>query len=130
MADGSEQGTMDQDLRHQHPPHLLHLQIRPPAHEIRRHNHQLRLHKRLRRPPRPPRLHLVQRRNRGIHPRPLKPATRVRHPCQLRLPGTSLDSTHPVDNEALRAGPIQLADGTTGPAERDRDVLCVFGESG
>lgn len=122
------QRTMDQNLRHQHPPLLLPLQIRPRAHEIRRHHHKLRLRERLHRPPRPPRLHLQQRRHRLLHPRPAQPADRARHPRQRRLPGPRLDASHSLHDEGVRAGSVQCdADGQAGPAVGDCDVFRVPG---
>lgn len=122
---------MAQDLQHEHPPVLLHLQVRPRASQIRRHHHQLRLRQRLHRPPGPPRLHLNQGCHRLFHPRPLQPAGRTGHPRQRRRPGTCVDPLDPVHDEGVRHRTVQRdADGEAGPAERDRNMLRVLGESG
>ena len=130
-ANTPSQRSMAQNLQHKHPPLLLPLQILPRPHEIRRHNHKLRLRKRLHRPPRPPRLHLLQRRHRILHPRSPQPTNPLRHPRQCRLPGSRMDTLDPQHHEVICYGSVQRnADGQTGPAERDGDVFCVFGESG
>ena len=100
------QATMAQNLRHKHPPLLLPLQIRSRPHEIRRHNHQLRLRKRLHRPPRPARLHLQQGRHRLLHPRPPQPADRLRHPRQRRVPRPRLDAAHTLHDEGVCPGSV------------------------
>lgn len=121
---------MAQDLRHQHPPHVLHLQVRPRAHEERRHHHQLRLRQRLHRPPGPARLHLEQGRHRLLHPRAIEPATLVRDPGQRRRPGSRLDPAHPVDHEGIRNGPVQRdPHGAARSAIRNSHLLCLFSES-
>ena len=125
------QRPMAPDLRHQHPPLLLPRQVRPRAHEERRHHRQQRLRKRLHRPPRPARLHLLQRRHHLLHPRSPQPTDRQGHPRQRRLPRARLDAARPLDHGRRGAGSVQRdADGSSGAAVGDCDVLCFLGESG
>ncbi len=130
-ANANLQRAMAQDLRHQHPPLLLRLQVRPRAHEERRHHLQLRLRQRIHRPPRPTRLHLLQRRHRGLHPRAAQPADCARNPRQCRLPRSRLDSPDPLHHEQRGPGSVQrYTHGSSGTAVGDCNLLRFLGQSG
>ena len=130
-ANTNLQRPMATDVRHQHPPLLLPRQVRPRAHEERRHHRQLRLHKRIHRPSRSPRLHLLQGRHRLLHPRTPQPTDRQRHPRQRRLPRARLDSAYSLDHGRRGTGSIQRdANGSSGTAVGDCNMLCLLGQSG
>lgn len=113
-----QQRPMAQNLRHKHPPLLLPLQIRSQPHEIRRHNHKLRLRKCLHRTARSPRLHILQRRHHQLHPWPSQSTDLPRYQSQCRMPRASVDTADSFDNERVCTRSIQCnADGEAGTAE-------------
>ena len=124
------QGTMAEDLQHKHPPLLLPRQVRPRAHEERRHHQQQRFHQRIHRPSRLARLHLHQRRHHLLHPRATQPTNLQRDSRQCRLPRARLDSPGPLHHGPFGAGAVHLADGSSCATVGDCNLLCFPGESG